>query len=122
MWNWGADSETTSWPFQAGQSFASSWPSYVVVFEGSSSSFEHWTPAQWEEGSWSNGTTTGPYGNSLAAIVYDTPSDSVSGVCSDIDRLWSGSGSLFGYYLTNENLPNPYAGLDDYNAAEVSDC
>jgi hypothetical protein len=122
VWNWGADAETTSWPFQAGQSFATSWPSYVVVFEGSSSSFQNWAPAQWEAGSWSNGPTTGPYSNSLAAIVYNTPSSSVSGVCSVIDRLWSVSGSLFGYYLTNENLPNPYAGLDEYNAAEVSDC
>ncbi len=122
VWNWGADAETTSWPFQAGQSFATTWPSYVVVFEGSSSSFQHWTPAQWEAGSWSNGPTTGPYSNSLAVIVYNTPSSSVSGVCSVIDRLWSVSGSLFGYYLTNENLPNPYAGLDEYNAAEVSDC
>ena len=94
----------------------------MVVFEGNASSFQQWTPADWESGSWSNGQTTGPYSNSLAAIVYDTPSSSLSGVCSGIDRLWSVSANSFGYYVTNENLPNPYGGLDEYNATEVADC
>ena len=122
VWNWGADSGTSSWPFPAGQSFSTTWPSYVVVFEGNASSFQQWTPGQWESGSWSNGPTTGPYSNSLAAIVYGTSSNSVSSVCSGIDRLWSVSANSFGYYVTNGNLPNPYAGLDEYNPAEVADC
>ena len=63
-----------------------------------------------------------PYSNSLAAIVYDTPSASLSSACSTVDRLWSVSDNLFGYYVTNENLPNPYAGLDEYNATEVAEC
>ncbi len=63
-----------------------------------------------------------PYSNSLAAIVYDTPSASLSTVCSAVDRVWSVSDNLFGYYVTNENLPNPYTALDEYNATEVADC
>ncbi len=122
VWNWGADGGTSSWPFQGGQSFSTGWPSYVVVFEGSASSFEQWAPAGWESGSWANGQTSGPYSNSLAAIVYGTANGSVGTVCSTVDRLWSVKNNLFGYYVTNENLPNPYAGLDAYNAGEVAEC
>jgi Spherulation-specific family 4 len=122
VWNWGTDSGTTSWPFVPGQSFRTSWPNYVVVFEGAASSLGQWVPAGWESGSWASGQEPVPYSNSLAAIVYDTPSASLSSVCSAIDRLWSVSDNLFGYYVTNQNLPNPYAGLDEYNATEVAEC
>jgi hypothetical protein len=122
VWNWGTDSGTTSWPFVRGQSFGTSWPNYVVVFEGAASSLGQWVPAGWESGSWASGQKSVPYSNSLAAIVYDTPNASLSGVCSAVDRLWSVSDNLSGYYVTNENLPNPYAGLDEYNATEVAEC
>lgn len=122
VWNWGSDSGTTSWPFVQGQSFRTSWPNYVVVFEGAASSFGQWVPAGWESGSWSSGQEPVPYSNSLAAIVYDTPTASLSSVCSALDRLWSVSDNLFGYYATNQDLPNPYAGLDEYNATEVAEC
>ncbi len=122
VWNWGTDSGTTSWPFVPGQSFATSWPNYVVVFEGAASSLGQWVPASWESGSWVSGREPVPYSNSLAAIVYDTPSASLSSVCSAVDRLWSVSDNLSGYYVTNENLPNPYAALDEYNATEVAEC
>jgi hypothetical protein len=122
VWNWGTDSGTTSWPFAPGQSFGTSWPNYVVVFEGAASSLGQWVPAGWESGSWVSGRERVPYSNSLAAIVYDTPSASLSSVCSAVDRLWSVSDNLFGYYVTNENLPNPYAELDEYNATEVAEC
>jgi len=122
VWNWGADSGTTSWPFASGQSFATNWPNYVVVFEGSSASFGQWQPAGWESGSWTNGAVSGPYSNSLAAIVYGTPTSALSTVCSGIDRLWLAPYNLFAYYVTDESLPNPYAALDGYNAAEVAEC
>ena len=78
VWNWGTDSGTTSWPFVPGQSFRTSWPNYVVVFEGAASSLGQWVPAGWESGSWASGQESVPYSNSLAAIVYDTPSASLS--------------------------------------------
>ncbi len=46
VWNWGTDSGTTSWPFVPGQSFRTSWPNYVVVFEGAASSLGQWVPAK----------------------------------------------------------------------------
>ena len=122
VWNWGADGGTTSWPFSPGQSFSTTWPNEVVVFEGTAPSFEQWVPAPWEAGSWTGGAGPAPYSNDVAALVYGTPAGSLAGLCSLVDRLWDVSNNLFEYYVTNGTAPNPYATLDSYNTTEVSEC
>jgi methionine-rich copper-binding protein CopC len=115
IWNWGADQGTSSWPFQLS---TDSQPSYLVVFEGDLTALSQWVPASWEQGS----GTSGSCSNSLAAIVYSTPANSLSSACSDLDGLWDIQNNTFGYYVTELGLPNPYAGLDSYNTAETSEC
>ena len=50
------------------------------------------------------------------------PGASLRTVCTTVDRLWDVGDNLFEYYVTNEALPDQYAGLDEYNTAEVNEC
>ncbi|HSW99765.1 MAG TPA: spherulation-specific family 4 protein [Patescibacteria group bacterium] len=122
VFNFGTDYGTTDWSLSSSTSADNS--DIDVVFEGcytgcaSGDNLTTWASG----GTWSPQWESNYPSNYFAALVYDTTSSDIANACSTLTSAPSGSGTNF--YVTDANLPNPWATFisTGYQSSELSSC
>jgi len=122
VFNFGSDYGTDDWSLSS--SIDANDADIDVVFEGcysgcsSGDNLTTWVGS----GTWSPKWELNYPSDYFAALVYDTDSSNISDVCSALFSAPSGSNT--NYYITNEDLPNPWATFisSTYESSETSSC